>query len=75
MFIKAIILILLVAIIIALGMSLYYLIHDRGKGKRTVKALIWRLVLTVALIALLLIALYTGLLHPEHANWSHGPVP
>jgi len=69
MAIKAVILILLLAIVIALGMSMYYLIHDRGKGKRTVKALIWRLALTIALIALLLIALYTGLLHPRHASW------
>jgi uncharacterized membrane protein len=65
------ILILLALIICALGTSLYFLIRDRGKGKRTVKALIWRLVFTLALIALLVLGYYTGWIHPHHTHEYH----
>ena len=64
---KAIVLILLAAIIISLGSGLFFLTrdtrNDRGSS-RVLKALKIRVALSVALIALLVVSFYAGWIAP-----------
>ena len=57
---KIAIVILLFAVIVSLFSGLFFLIHDGGKTRRVVNTLAVRVALSVLLIALLLIALWTG---------------
>lgn len=41
-------------------MGLYYLLQDRGRTKRTVRALTWRIVLSLMLFAALMIGFLGG---------------
>ena len=52
----------LVFILLSLGSALYYLIRDKGKSERTVKALTVRVVLSVTLFALLMLGTYFGII-------------
>ena len=52
----------LVIILLSLGSALYYLIRDKGKSERTVKALTVRIALSVTLFVLLMIGHYFGLI-------------
>lgn len=63
--IKSIIVILLLLIFISLGSALFYLIRDRGDSERIVKALTWRIGLSLGLFALLLIAFAFGWIKPH----------
>ncbi len=56
MFIKIIILIAMLIILIALASGLVFLVRDEGKTKRTVKALSWRIGLSLALFLFLILA-------------------
>jgi len=57
---------LLVALIlISLASGLVYLIRDRGQGERTVKALTWRIALSLALFLVLMAGYYLGLFQPN----------
>ena len=62
-------LLILLAIIISLGSALRYLVSDDGKTDRVVKALTWRIGMSVGLFVLLMVAWYFGLIQP------HGIVP
>lgn len=55
---------LLVLILFNLLSGLVYLIRDRGHGERAVKALTWRIGLSVALFLALLAGHYLGLWQP-----------
>ena len=46
----------LVLIVFSLGSALLYLIRDRGGTDRTVRALIWRIALSVGLFLILMAA-------------------
>lgn len=65
MFIKAIILIVMLIILIALGSSLFFLVHDEGKTQRTVKALTWRIGLSLVLFLFLFLAFSMGWIKPH----------
>ncbi len=62
---KAIILLVLLVIVGSLGSALYYLIKDRNRSPRTVKALTVRIALSIGLFLLLLLAYGTGLIQPH----------
>ncbi len=62
---KVLIVLLLVIIVVSLGMGLYYLFKDRGTTDRTLKALIWRVVLSVTVFAMLFIAFALGWIKPH----------
>ena len=62
-------LIILLGIIISLGSALRYLVSDDGKTDRVVRALTWRIGMSVGLFVLLMVAWYFGLIQP------HGIVP
>jgi hypothetical protein len=53
----------------SLGSALIFMIKDKGQGTRTVKALTWRIGLSVLAFVLLLVAYAAGWIEP------HGIVP
>ena len=57
---KAIVIILLVAIVVSLGSGLFFLTRDRQDSTRMLKALKVRVVLSIVLLAFLLAAFYFG---------------
>ena len=52
----------LIVILWNLGAGLYYMLVDKGESRRTVKALTRRVALSVALILLVVLASYMGLI-------------
>jgi branched-subunit amino acid transport protein AzlD len=65
---KIAIVILLLAVIVSLFSGLFFLIRDRGKTHRVVNSLAVRVSLSVLLLVVVLIALWTG-------NLSLNPTP
>lgn len=65
MFTKAIILIVMLVILIALGSGLVFLVRDGGKSNRTVKALTWRIGISLVLFLFLFLAFIMGWIHPH----------
>ena len=55
----------LLVILWNLGSALYYLLVDRGQSKRTVNALTRRIGLSVALILLVVLGIFTGVIKPH----------
>jgi succinate dehydrogenase/fumarate reductase cytochrome b subunit len=55
----------LIAIVWNLGAGLYYLLNDRGETRRTVRALTWRIGLSVTLILLVVLGIYAGWIKPH----------
>ena len=64
--VKIFIVVFLLAIIAALGSGLVFLVRDSGDTRRTVKALTWRISLSLALIALLVLGYLTGIVQPHN---------
>lgn len=62
---KMIIIIGMVCILIALMSSLFFLVRDEGKTKRSVKALSWRIGLSLSLFLFLLLAYYLKWITPH----------
>lgn len=63
--IKYLIVAVLIAIVLSLGSGMYYMLNDKGKSKRMVHSLTVRISLSVALFALLFVAWHFGLLQPH----------
>ena len=55
----------LILILWNLGAGLYYMLVDKGQTKRTVNALTRRIALSVALILLVMLAIYMGWITPH----------
>ena len=55
-----------VLIVASLASAAVFMFRDRGNSKRMVKALAWRVGLSVALFLLLTAGYYFGLLQPGH---------
>jgi len=64
---KLLVVALLLLILSSLFSGLVFLIKDRGTSTRTVKALTLRVGLSLALFALLLVGMSTGLITPHGA--------
>jgi len=62
---KAIVIIVLAAIIAALFSALVFLYRDRGRGMRMVTALTIRVGLSLALVAFLVLGYYMGWISPN----------
>lgn len=62
---KGVVILLIIAIFISLTGGMFFLVRDKGKGRRTVKSLTVRIVLSVALFVLLIIGFATGLIKPH----------
>lgn len=59
----------LLAVLASLGVALVGLIRDKGKSKRMVIALTFRIALSIGLFILLMLGIYSGVIVP------HGVVP
>ncbi|HEY7655749.1 MAG TPA: twin transmembrane helix small protein [Burkholderiales bacterium] len=57
---KIVVILFLAFIVGSLFSALYYLVRDRGRGERTVKALTVRITLSVTLFVLLMLGYYFG---------------
>ncbi len=55
----------LILILWNLGAGLYYMLVDKGQTKRTVNALTRRIVLSVVLILLVILGIYSGWIKPH----------
>ena len=62
---KLIIIAVLVVIVWNLGAGLYYMMVDKGTTNRTVRALSWRIGLSVGLILLVALGIFTGVVKPH----------
>ncbi len=62
---KVVIVLFLIAILYNLGAGLYYMMTDKGRSDRTVKALTRRIGLSVLLIVLVVIGILTGVIQPH----------
>ncbi len=63
--IKGLIIALLVFIFFSLGSALYFLVRDPAQSTRVVKALTWRIGLSLVLFALLMAAFMMGWITPH----------
>ncbi|HEX5637061.1 MAG: twin transmembrane helix small protein [Gammaproteobacteria bacterium] len=65
MLIKSLIVLVLIAILASLFSGMFFLVKDNGQSKRTVKALTVRIVLSVILFILIMVAFATGQIQPH----------
>ena len=66
--VKLLVIAMLIAIVFSLGSALWQLARGTGDSSKMLKALTWRIALSVILFALLFVAYYTGLLTPLGAR-------
>jgi len=69
MFLKIAVFVVLLVILFSLGSGLWFLVQDKGRSDRTVKALTVRIALSLGLFILLMLAYAFGLIAP------HGVLP
>lgn len=69
---KLMVLFLFLIILASLGSSLFFLIHDKGKTTRPVKALTLRISASIALFVLLIAGYFAGLIQP-HGLYPNRP--
>ena len=65
MWVKVIIVLAFIGIVVSLASGLYYLVNDKGDSRRTVRALTWRIGLSVGLFAFLMILIGLGVIEPH----------
>lgn len=63
--VKAVIWLFIISIFFSLGSALYFLVQDKGDSERIVKALTWRIGLSLVLFVLLMVAYAFGLITPH----------
>lgn len=68
MLIKFLIVAVLIAIVVSLGSGLFFLVKDERHSGKTVNALTLRIALSVALFILLFIAWQQGIIEPHHVR-------
>ena len=64
---KLVVILILMGILGSLGSALVYLFRDDNDSRRTVRALTWRVSLSVGLFILLLVGYWLGLIQPRIA--------
>jgi len=55
----------LIAIVVSLGKALFHLSSGQGDSNRTIRALTWRIALSVGLLMLMLFAAHQGWIAPH----------
>ncbi len=63
--VRFIVIVCLVGIVVSLGVSLFHFVNDKGESKKMVKALTFRISLSLALFLFLLVAWWQGWIHPQ----------
>jgi hypothetical protein len=69
MLVKIVIIVLLLLIIGSLISGLIFLVKDKGRSDRTVKALTWRIALSLVAFALLMASYYMGVIQPHGVSY------
>jgi hypothetical protein len=59
---KILVILFLLIILGSLASALYYLVRDKGGSDRTVRALTWRIALSITLFVLLMVGYYSGII-------------
>jgi glycerol uptake facilitator-like aquaporin len=62
---KIFVVVLLLFVIFSLGSAMFYLVRDKGQSDKMLKALTWRIGLSVFIFILLLVGQYTGWIMPH----------
>ncbi len=62
---RLIVIVFFIAIVYNLGAALYFMMNDTGDGKRMAWALSRRIGLSVLLIVLVMIGIWTGMIEPH----------
>lgn len=62
---KLLIIATLGVIVFNLGAGLYYMLKDQGQSDRTVRALTKRIAVSIALFAVILLLVFTGVIDPH----------
>ncbi len=62
---RYVILVFIVFILGSLFSALYYMIRDKGQSTRAVRALTWRVGLSIMLFLILMLGSYFGLISPQ----------
>jgi hypothetical protein len=57
---KTVVLLFILLILASLGSALYFMVKDKGTSTRTAKALTWRVVFSITLFMLLMLAYHFG---------------
>jgi len=66
MLIKLFIIVMLLLIVGSLFSALFFLMKDKGQGRRTARALTFRISLSIGLFLLMLLGYYTGVIGQPH---------
>ncbi|HEY7377553.1 MAG TPA: twin transmembrane helix small protein [Steroidobacteraceae bacterium] len=66
--IKLLVILMLIAIVVSLGSALFHLSRGTGDSRKMLRALTWRISLSVLLFALLMLAYSRGLLTPHQVG-------
>jgi hypothetical protein len=72
---KTLVVFVLLLIVVSLGTALFHLLHDRSRSTKTVKALTFRIGLSIALFVLLLVAYHLGWITPHGLGQGSFPLP
>lgn len=65
MWIKVIVVLAFIGIIASLASGLFYLVNDKGDSRRTLRALTFRIGLSIGLFAFLMILIAFGVIEPH----------
>ncbi len=65
MLVKILIVVILLFVLYNLGAGLFYMMTDKGRTNRTVRALTWRIGLSVLLILVVIAGILTGVIQPH----------
>lgn len=65
MLIKIFVIVLLIIIVYCLASAVFFMLRDKGGSRSMVKALTWRISLSLGLFILLLIAFFLGWITPH----------
>lgn len=65
MWVKIVIIIAFVGIVASLASGLYYLVNDKGDSKRTLRALTWRISLSLGLFLFLMLLIGLDVIEPH----------
>lgn len=66
--VKLIVIVLLIAAVVALGRALMALVRGEGKEGKTMRALAWRVGLSVAVFLFILLSIWMGWVKPHDVN-------
>lgn len=69
--VKVLVVVLLLAVVVSLFRALTALMRDQGGEGKTVRALTWRIGLSVLIFLLMLFSMYMGWVQPHDVNPHH----